>query len=84
MTNWEKMSEARKKEHTFANCQSCSMTFTEVQALFPVKSKLLKKIALDNPVKVAEEGNTSLRTKNGRVVKPSKTDIKKAAKAMYL
>lgn len=81
--NWEKLSENRKKEHTFTNCKACALRHADVQALFPVKSNVLKAKALQNPVFTANNESSKLRSSNGRVVKPSKKDIKNTAKAIY-
>lgn len=82
-TNWAKLSDARKKEHSFPNCKGCALRYAETQSLFPVKSTILKQKALQNPVVMANMLADKLRTKNGRVVKPSKKEKSNTAKAMY-
>lgn len=51
--NWEKLSPARKREHTFTNCKSCAVRFTDIQAYFPVRSPMLKGKAKANPIFLA-------------------------------
>ena len=78
--NWEKLSENRKKEHTFESCRACALRHADVQALFPVKSKLLKAKAKQNPVFTADQEVESLRRKNTHHVKPTHKEIVNAAK----
>lgn len=82
-SNWEKLSPVRKSEHTFSNCKGCALRYADVQALFPVKSSVLKGKAYQNPVFSSENEAQKLRCNNGRVVKPSQREIKNTAKAMY-
>lgn len=79
--NWQKLPDTRKKEHTFSNCKSCALRYADIQALFPVKSAVLKGKALKNPVFTAEKEARSRC--NGRVLKPSQKEIKNTAQAIY-
>ena len=79
--NWVKLSESRKREHTFANCKSCSLRHADVQAIFPVKSAVLKAKTLANPVFVAHD--ESERKGTGNILKPTQQLIKDTAKAIY-
>ena len=79
--NWEKLPEARKQEHSLANCKSCSLRFADIQALFPVKSAVLKGKALANPVFVAQNALEKSPNCSG-VLKPTKQNIKDTAKAI--
>lgn len=80
-TEWQKLSANRKSEHTFANCKGCALRYADIQALFPVKSPILKQRAMKNPVFCAEA--STLRNPNGRVVSPTQKEIKNTAKAIY-
>ena len=76
-----KLSEPRKREHTFANCKSCSLRYADVQAIFPVRSAVLKGKALANPVFVAHDESQQKST--GNILKPTQQLIKDSAKAIY-
>ena len=82
-SSWEKLSETRKSEHSFTNCKGCALRHAETQALFPVKSRYLLGEARKNPVFNAAHEVNNLRSRNGRVVKPSQRELKNAAKAMF-
>ena len=80
---WEKLSLARKKEHSFSNCKSCSFRHADIQAIFPVKSRALLGIARLNPVFNAANEVNKLRSTTGRTVKPSQHEVNQAAQAVY-
>lgn len=80
---WEKLSENRKKEHSFSNCKSCAVRYAGVQALFPVKSAVLKGKALKNPVFNASDVANKAGKFSSRVLKPTQRDIKNTAKTIY-
>lgn len=77
--NWKKLSSPRKKEHSFANCKGCKVRYVSTQAYFPVKSNVLKSKAKANPVFAADTEVRKLKEN----CKPTKTNIKNAAKAIY-
>lgn len=81
--NWEKLPDARKKEHSFSNCKSCALRYADIQAVFPVKSAVLKGKALKNPVFSATNEANKVGICNGRVLKPSQKEIRNTAKAIY-
>lgn len=81
--NWEKLPDARKKEHSFSNCKSCALRYADIQALFPVKSAALKGKAMKNPVFSASNEASKVGICNGRALKPSQKEIKNTAKAIY-
>lgn len=80
---WAKLSPDRKSEHTFISCKSCALRHADIQALFPVKSKFLLGEARKNPVFNTANEAKKLRTRNGRVVKPTQRELSNTAKAMY-
>lgn len=80
--NWEKLSSARKKEHTFFNCKGCALRFCDIQAYFPVKSPRLTGKAKRNPVFIASSEAGKLRG-NQPAIKPTQADVKRIAKAIY-
>lgn len=81
--NWEKLSPVRKSEHSFTNCKCCALRHADTQALFPVKSKFLLGEARKNPVFNTSLEANKLRSRNGRVVKPSQRELNNAAKSMF-
>lgn len=77
--NWKKLSSPRKNEHSLANCKACKVRYASTQAYFPVKSNVLKGKAKLNPVFAADVEIRKLKEN----CKPTKTNIKNAAKAIY-
>jgi len=82
LKNWCALSSARKKEHTFLNCKGCSIRYSSIQALFPVRSARLKGKARLNPVFIANTEVDNLRADQPSI-KPTQDDAKCAAKAIY-
>jgi len=82
LDSWAKLSVARKNEHSFSNCKGCAIRYMQVQSFFPVKSAFLKGKAKANPIFAAVGELTKLRSKEPSP-KPTVTDIKSAAKAIY-
>jgi len=80
--NWKKLSDTRKKEHSFSNCKGCAVRYANIQVLFPIKSSFLKGKAKVNPVFAALGEANKTRAKE-LSTKPSPTNIKNAAKAIY-
>lgn len=82
--SWRKLSFARKKEHTLANCRACAVRHSTEQAYFSsqVKSKVLKGKAKLNPVFTAHNEGEKLRNLIP-VAKPLQRDIQNTAKAIY-
>ena len=81
LENWESLSDARKKEHSLANCKGCAVRYANVQAYFPVKSLLLKSKAMNNPVFAAR--TAAQEYYKTPEPKPLQKDIKTAAKDIY-
>jgi hypothetical protein len=82
LKNWQCLSQAKKKEHSLANCKGCVVRYSDIQALFPVKSAVLKGKAKDNPIFTAEDEAQTLN-KSFTQVKPLQRDIINAAKTIY-
>ena len=82
--NWEKLLDTRKNEHSLVNCKSCCLRFADIQALFPVKSVLLKVKALNNPVIAAQDKlRKNSAVNSSTVLKPTQRDIKNTAQAVH-
>ncbi|XP_031553138.1 uncharacterized protein LOC116290271, partial [Actinia tenebrosa] len=82
LKKWISLPEARKREHSLANCKGCAIRFSDIQAYFPVNSPQLKAKAKSNPVFAARSAAEKLYTKTPQT-KPLKNDIKTAARDMY-
>ena len=83
-TEWEKLSDNRKMEHLFANCKSCAVRYASVQALFPVKSAVLKAKAVKDPVFMASNvAHKAGKCSSISVLKQNQRDIKNTAKTIY-
>lgn len=80
--NWNCLPLSRKREHSFENCKSCAVRFTEVQSFFPVKSNVLKGKAMNNPVFSANQQAESLRGTVRKTV-PSQKEAKATAAAYF-
>ena len=81
LKKWQLLVQARKQEHSLANCKGCAVRYVDTQAYFPVKSPVLKGKAKSNPVFAAETQVQNLnRTPQ---IKPLQRDIKNIAKAIY-
>jgi hypothetical protein len=80
LKNWQLLTLARKREHSFANCKGCAVRYADVQSLFPVKSPFLKGKSKLNPVFAAE--TEAQRLNRTPEVKPLQSNIKNAAKAI--
>jgi len=82
--NWVKLSLTRKKEHSFTECKGCALRYSHIQAFFPVKSAYLKGKAKQNNTILQALGEVNrLRSQEPSPPKPSKKNIKDAAKAIY-
>ena len=46
---WLKLSNAKKQQHTLAQCKGCHHAYTKLQATFPVHSNIMKQFAKENP-----------------------------------
>ena len=79
--SWDRLSESRKKEHTFLNCRACCVRYAGVQALFPIHSPRFKSNALRNPVSAAI--NEANQLKHNHVLTPSNADIRKTAQVLH-
>ena len=77
---WATLPHARKREH-FSNCKACYLRYAETQALFPVKSPLLKSKAKENPFYVARELSSTIG--GTACKKPSKTATMNAARWVF-
>ena len=49
LEKWQKLSNAKKEQHSLSKCKGCYHHFPEVQAMFPVKSNFHKTSAKENP-----------------------------------
>lgn len=78
---WATLSQARKREHSFSNCKACYQRYAEIQALFPVRSPLLKGKGRENPFNAAAEVNSSIG--KGACKKPGKTAAINAAREVF-
>lgn len=78
---WLSLSLSRQNEHSFTNCKGCAFRYSQVQALFPVKSAFLKGKAKENLAIIATGEVNRLRGK--QALKPTSTNIRNAAKAIY-
>ncbi|KXJ04729.1 hypothetical protein AC249_AIPGENE8671, partial [Exaiptasia diaphana] len=83
LESWEKLSIARKNEHTFANCKGCAVRYAAIMHSFPVKSRRLKGKAKANPVFSANLEAERLRKKQHEMINPTQADAKRTAKAIY-
>lgn len=81
-TNLEKLSPNRKKEHCLSNCKDCAIRYGDIQAYFPVKSRVLKGKAKMNPVFAAESEARKMKDQV-LINKPTNTNIRDVAKAIY-
>ena len=46
---WLKLSPSKRREHCFTNCEGCYQSYSQDQALFPVRCPRLKSKAKENP-----------------------------------
>ena len=52
---WNKLSKAKKREHQLQSCKGCFMNHSDMQAVFPVRSKYMKKFTRENPFVAAND-----------------------------
>ena len=78
---WATLSQVRKKEHSFSNCKACYHSYADIQALFPVRSPLLKNKGKENPFRAAAEINSNMN--KGACKRPSKSTVTSAAREVF-
>ena len=52
---WKELSAAMQIEHTFNDCKACQLKFSNIQALFPVKSNRFLNVQKENRLNAANK-----------------------------
>ena len=80
-TNWEKLTEHEKKQHSLANCKACDVHHFSYQSLFPLWGNKTKTVTHEGMYKQINSG--ILKESSAGNVKVTKKALKSATKEVY-
>ena len=80
-TNWEKLTEHEKKQHSLANCKACDVHHFSYQSLFPLWGNKIKTVTHEGIYK--QINSRILKESSAGNVKVTKKALKSATKEVY-
>ena len=80
-TNWEKLTEHEKKQHSLANCKACDVHHFSYQSLFPLWGNKTKTVTREGIYK--QINSRILKESSAGNVKVTKKALKSATKEVY-